>query len=318
MKAVENPFAIFLMGPTCCGKTQLSLSLSDHLPCEIISVDSALVYKSMDIGTAKPSVMERRKVPHHFIDIIDPSVRYSAGLFIKSVVPLIRSLCRAGKIPLLTGGTMFYFYALEHGLNDMPDVDEAVQHEIEELERRHGLGFLYRELQRVDSCAAENIHPNDAQRIKRGLEIYRSSKKTLSSFREDKRHSASDVRFLKFALSAKDRSILHHRSELRFDAMLKAGLIEEVAALMLRGDLHGRLPSMRTVGYAQIWSYLTGKYGYDEMRLRAVYATRQLIKRQLTWMRSMANMRKYDIDTDALVDIAADIRKNVTELVVLN
>ena len=309
---MEKPFAVFLMGPTGCGKTQLSLALSKQHPCEIISVDSASVYQGLDIGTAKPSPSEQQQVKHHLIDLVDPSERYSAGRFVQAAKPLIRQIGQSGKIPLLTGGTMFYFHALEQGLDNMPEIPEELREQIEQLQDEQGLAYLYRELQQADPKMANKLHCHDAQRIKRALEICWSSQKPLSEFQAQKTEAA-DIQFLKFGLLPQDRSQLHRRVANRFDAMLDRGLLDEVMTLLLRGDLHCRLPALRSVGYAQCWSYLTGGYDYEEMTKRATYATRQLIKRQLTWMRRMENTQLYHTDLLGIEKITAEIKQKIAK-----
>ncbi len=301
------------MGPTGSGKTDLSLRLCERLPCEVISVDSVLVYKGMDIGTAKPAPVTRRKVPHHLIDILDPSEVYSAAAFRKSALALSREILSAGKVPLLVGGTMFYFHALEHGLDDIPDVGGDTRRELDEEERTRGRAALYAELQRVDAVTAARLHPHDAQRVKRALEVYRVSGRALSEFQSGRERCALPFPVLKFGLTCGDRALLHARIERRFDAMLAAGLIEEVARLMLRGDLDRELPAMRAVGYSQVWSYLTGECTRGEMRAQAVSATRQLAKRQLTWMRSMDNIRRHEADWHEPAALAATIERAAFE-----
>ena len=296
--------AIFLMGPTGSGKTDLSLRLCERLSkrsderaaCEIVSVDSMLVYRGMDIGTAKPAPGARRKIPHHLIDILEPSETYSAADFTGSALDLIDRILMAGRLPLLVGGTMFYFHALEHGLDRIPDVDDGIKREIAEQERKLGLAVLYDELCQVDAVSAARLHPNDSQRIKRALEVYRASGCALSEFQSGQGKRKAPFLALKFGLNFRDRSVLRDNIEHRFDEMLAAGLIDEVGCLMLRGDLNRRLPSVRAVGYRQVWTYLLGEYDYGEMRTQAVNATRQLAKRQLTWMRSMESVRCWEVD----------------------
>ena len=304
---------VFLTGPTGTGKSALSLALSERLPCEIISVDSVLVYRGMDIGTAKPSFAARDRVQHHLISILEPSEVYSAAAFRKSALALIDEILSDGKLPLLVGGTMFYFHALEYGLDDIPEIDSAVKRELAEAERRHGLASLYEELQRVDATAASRLHANDAQRIKRALGVYRSSGQAMSEFQSLQRHGesgrSSELPFqvLKYGLSFSDRSRLHSNLESRFDGMLEAGLVEEVCRLMLRGDLNREAPSMRAVGYSQVWAYLSGGCSYEEMRAHALNATRQLVKRQLTWMRRMRSIHWREIDRSGMQALAGEI-----------
>ena len=303
--------AIFLMGPTGSGKTDLSLQLCERLPCEIVSVDSVLVYKGMDIGTAKPAPAVRRKVAHHLIDILDPRETYSAAAFRESALALIGKIMAAGKVPLLVGGTMFYFHALEQGLDDIPDVGDGMRLELDEEERTRGLAALYAELQRVDAATAVRLHPNDSQRIKRALEVYRVSGRALSEFQSGKKKRQLPFPVFKVGLGFADRAVLHAGIERRFDAMLAAGLVDEVSGLMLRSDLKRNLPSMRAVGYNQVWSYLIGECSREEMWVQAVSATRQLAKRQLTWMRSMEHIRRYEVDRIQSADLAATL---ITEI----
>ncbi len=311
MPAPPRP-AIFLMGPTGSGKTALSLQLCERLPCEIINVDSALVYKGMDVGTAKPSPEVRRRVPHHLIDVLDPRETYSAALFRESASALVERILAQGKTPLLVGGTMFYFDALERGLDEVPEVDAEVKRELAEEERRLGLAALYEELRRVDATTAARLHPNDSQRVRRALEVYRASGCAFSEFLSG-RAGKPPFPILKFGLDFADRSLLHAGIERRFDAMLDAGLVDEVGRLMLRGDLNRDLPSMRAVGYSQTWSYLSGECTREEMRERAVNATRQLAKRQLTWMRSMNGVRRREVDRVSPEALTAELSRAALE-----
>lgn len=286
------------------------MQLARRLPCEIISVDSVLVYRGMDIGTAKPSLAARGSVRHHLIDMLDPRESYSAAAFRKLALELIGRVLSADRVPLLTGGTMFYFYALEYGLDDMPPVSGETRSGIVAQERREGLAGLYAQLQRVDAATAARLHSNDSQRIRRALEIYRESGRALSEFqslRARRRESGFPFRVLKYGLTFNDRSRLHARIEARFDAMLEQGFINEVTRLVLRGDLDRELPSMRAVGYSQAWSYLAGECRYSEMRARAISATRQLAKKQLTWMRGMPGLRWREVDRSGLRALAAEI-----------
>ena len=313
------------MGPTGAGKTALSLAVCERLPCEIISVDSVLVYRGMDIGAARPSPGEYRRVPHHLVDILDPGETYSATKFIESATALVERVLAAGKTPLLVGGTMFYFHALEHGLDDVPDVGDDVKRELDEEERAAGLATLYAELQEADAAMAAQLHPHDSQRIKRALGVYRVSGRPLSAFQSNGGAHAGKTGddggaggrelpslpfpIVKFGLDFSDRTVLHKRIERRFDAMLEAGLVEEVARLMLRGNLNRDLPSMRAVGYAQVWSHLVGECDAGEMRERAVSATRQLAKRQLTWMRGMSGVCRREVDRVEPRALADEIAK---------
>lgn len=283
----ELPQAIFLMGPTASGKTDLAMALADHLPVELISVDSAQVYRGLDIGAAKPSAEELARHPHRLIDICDPSEAYSAGRFREDALAAMAEITVAGKIPLLVGGTMLYFRALLHGMAELPTADSAVRAEIEARAAKEGWPALHRELAQVDPELAAELHPNHSVRIERGLEVYRLTGKPLSQLRREQHRDsvAGHYQLRQLALLPRDRALLHERIARRFRRMLKKGLMEEVAALRDRGDLHPDLPAIRAVGYRQVWQYLEGEIGYDEMVEAGIAATRQLAKRQLTWLR---------------------------------
>ncbi|HET7795852.1 MAG TPA: tRNA (adenosine(37)-N6)-dimethylallyltransferase MiaA [Rhizobacter sp.] len=285
---MTRPFNyLCLAGPTASGKTAAALAIADALaatrPVEIISVDSALVYRGMDIGTAKPSAEERACVPHHLIDIIEPSEAYSAARFVVDAQRLIAEITSRGHLPLLVGGTMLYFKALFEGLDAMPAADRAVRAALSEQLEREGLHALYRELQRVDPVTAARLKPADQQRIQRALEVYRVSGQPLSSFHSEKAAVATPPLI---SLEPADRAWLHQRIEARFHQMLEQGLVDEVIALEARGDLHADMPSMRCVGYRQTWEALAAD-DLSELPERGVAATRQLAKRQITWLRSM-------------------------------
>ncbi|HEV8314581.1 MAG TPA: tRNA (adenosine(37)-N6)-dimethylallyltransferase MiaA [Burkholderiaceae bacterium] len=276
---------IGLAGPTASGKTAAALALAEVLPLEIISVDSALVYRGMDIGTAKPTQEERSRVPHHLIDILDPIEAYSAAQFVADAQRLIADIAARGRLPLLVGGTMLYFKALYEGLDAMPPADPAVRAALDAEAAERGWPALHAELAQVDPATAARLAPNDAQRIQRALEVWRSTGRPLSSFhRGDKTPLAPQPLV---ALEPTDRAWLHARIAQRFDAMLDAGFVDEVRALRSRGDLHLGLPSMRCVGYRQAWEAVDAGSPPDELRERGIAATRQLAKRQLTWLRSM-------------------------------
>ncbi|WP_049723969.1 tRNA (adenosine(37)-N6)-dimethylallyltransferase MiaA [Gilvimarinus polysaccharolyticus] len=278
------------MGPTASGKTDLAIGLREHLPVELVSVDSTLVYRGMDIGTAKPSAAEQAAAPHRLIDIRDPAEPYSAADFVSDAEREVADIHAAGRIPLLVGGTMLYFKALLDGLAPMPAADSAVRERIEQDASEHGWEWVHRRLAEVDPKMAAEIHPNHSQRLSRALEVYLSSGQTMTELREQQARSRGPLftdRFnlTQLVIAPRERSVLHGRIEQRFSAMIAAGLVAEVEALYHRGDLHSDLPAIRAVGYRQVWDYLEGRLSYDEMIERGVIATRQLAKRQFTWLR---------------------------------
>lgn len=289
----NKPKAIFLMGPTASGKTALAIALRQQLPVEIISVDSALIYRGMDIGTAKPNAEELSQAPHRLIDILDPSVPYSAADFRQDALNVMDEITAQGKIPLLVGGTMLYFKALLEGLSPLPSADSAIREEIENIAQQQGWGEIHRRLELVDPVAATRIHPNDPQRLSRALEVYLISGKTLTEMTQTAGEELP-YNVFQFAIAPQDRKVLHQRIEQRFHKMLNERFEEEVRALYKRGDLHIDLPSIRCVGYRQMWSYLEGEIDYDEMVYRGICATRQLAKRQITWLRSWDNVHWLD------------------------
>jgi tRNA dimethylallyltransferase len=295
--------AIALAGPTASGKTAAAMAIAQRLPVEIISVDSALVYQGMDIGTAKPTPAELAAVAHHLIDIRDPLRAYSAAEFVADARRLISEINARGRIALLTGGTMLYFKALFDGIDDMPKADAAIRAEIESQARELGWPALHAQLAEVDAAAAARLKPADSQRIQRALEVYRVSGKPLSSFHTGKQ-TDDGLEMTLISLEPQDRAWLHERIARRFDAMLAAGLVDEVKALRARGDLHAELPSMRCVGYRQVWQTLDGVSPMSEMRDKGIYATRQLAKRQITWLRSIPKRRVVACDApDALAQV---------------
>ncbi len=289
----HKPAALFLMGPTASGKTALAIELRQHLPVEIISVDSALIYKGMDIGTAKPDAAELALAPHRLIDILDPSVAYSAADFRRDALAAMHEITAQGKIPLLVGGTMMYFKALLEGLSPLPSADPEIRAQIETRAAQEGWQVLHDELSRIDPVAGARIHPNDPQRLSRALEVYYISGKTMTELTET---AGENLPFnaYQFAIAPADRKILHQRIEMRFQMMLKAGFEDEVRVLYQRGDLHPDLPSIRCVGYRQMWSYLAGEISYDDMVYRGICATRQLAKRQMTWLRGWEGVQWLD------------------------
>jgi len=300
---------IFLMGPTASGKTAVAAELSRRIACEIVNVDSALIYKGMDIGTAKPGAAARAQTPHHLLDIRDPAQSYSAAAFCRDAAAAVRDIQARGRVPLLAGGTMFYFHALEHGLAAMPGADPSVRGALEARARREGLQSLHDELQRLDPASAARIHPMDSQRVQRALEVCLSGGRPFSQWQRAAPRAQPPLagRIHRIGLDCADRARLHRRIERRFDAMLGDGLLDEVAGLMLRGDLDLSRPSMRAVGYRQAWKHLCGHCDFAEMRLRAVCATRQLAKKQLTWMRRMPNLQVHYSDRSDWARIAAQI-----------
>jgi tRNA dimethylallyltransferase len=285
--------AVLLMGPTASGKSRLAMEIAAHLPVEIVSVDSAQVYRGMDIGTAKPGADEQRAVPHHLIDILDPTEPYSAARFRADAVRLVAEIAGRGRIPLLVGGTMLYFKALRDGLSELPPADAEVRAAIDSDARRRGWPALHAELARVDPDTAARLAPADAQRIQRALEVFRVTGTPMSR-QLGARGAAPPFGLLPIALVPGDRSALHRRIAARFDAMLAAGLVDELKGLRARYALHATLPSMRCVGYRQAWSYLEGAYDRAELRDRGIFATRQLAKRQLTWLRAWTGLQTFD------------------------
>ena len=275
---------IFLMGPTASGKTALATELYQKLPLELISVDSALIYRGMDIGTAKPTAAELELAPHHLIDILDPAQSYSAADFRADAIRLIAEIQHRGNIPLLVGGTMLYFKALLEGISPLPEADAQIRLQLEAEAAEKGWAALHAELAVVDPVSAQRIHPNDPQRINRALEVYRISGRSLTELTAEKGEPfAFPVH--QFAIAPQDRAVLHQRIALRFEQMLAAGFEQEVSTLRQRTDLHPDLPSMRCVGYRQMWQYLDGECSYEQMKEKGIAATRQLAKRQLTWLR---------------------------------
>ncbi|NIB39322.1 tRNA (adenosine(37)-N6)-dimethylallyltransferase MiaA [Pseudomaricurvus alkylphenolicus] len=296
-----KPLVIFLMGPTASGKTDLAIALRQQLPVELISVDSALVYQGLDVGSAKPSEEEQRAAPHRLLDIRDPAEPYSAADFRTDALREIDDIHQSGRIPLLVGGTMLYFKALLEGLADMPAAAPEIREQIEKEAEEKGWPFIHQQLAAVDPHAAAEIHPNHSQRLSRALEVYRSSGRTMTELRAEQDRQAQDLHqrydVAQFAIAPRDRSVLHRRIETRFEKMLEHGLLEEVKGLMQRGDLHPDLPAIRAVGYRQVWEYLTGESSQQEMIERATAATRQLAKRQLTWLRGWEGLNWVYTDT---------------------
>ncbi len=291
---VQSPI-ICLMGPTAAGKTALALEVADQFNCEIISVDSALVYRGMDIGTAKPDVETLRQYPHHLIDIIDPVDTYSVANFRRDSLGLIGEIIQRKKIPLLVGGSMLYFNALEKGLSLLPKSDPLVRRQLNLEIERHGPGYLHERLADIDPQAANRIHKNDSQRILRALEVWRISGTTLTDHCNKQSAVASPFKSIKLCMTCDERSMLHRRIAARFNVMVNSGFVKEVENLKSKySALSADFPSMRCVGYRQVWNYLDGKYRRDEMLEKGIAATRQLAKRQLTWLRGMKNIHWFD------------------------
>ncbi|WP_448911556.1 tRNA (adenosine(37)-N6)-dimethylallyltransferase MiaA [Haemophilus sputorum] len=280
----QQPLALFLMGPTASGKTDLAIALRQQLPVEVISVDSALIYKGMDIGTAKPTPAELALAPHRLIDILDPKESYSAMNFREDALKEMAEISASGRIPLLVGGTMLYYKALLEGLSPLPSADPIIRAEIEEKAAKIGWAGMHQKLLALDPVAGARINPNDSQRINRALEVFYITGKTMTELTEEK-GEALPYRLLQFAIAPQDRSILHERIALRFQKMMDLGFEEEVKRLFLREDLHIDLPSIRCVGYRQMWEYLQGDISLDEAIYKGICATRQLAKRQITWLR---------------------------------
>lgn len=295
IETLDRPPAIFIMGPTASGKTALSIALRQRLPVELVSVDSALIYRGMDIGTAKPSAEELALAPHRLIDIRDPAQSYSAADFRKDALKEMAEITAAGRIPLLVGGTMLYFKALLDGLSPLPSADPQVREHIEQQAAELGWEALHQQLAEIDPVAAARIHPNDPQRLSRALEVFLISGKTLTELTKISGETLA-YRVHQFAIAPVSRELLHQRIELRFHQMLDAGFETEARALFDRGDLHTDMPAIRCVGYRQMWSYLSGEIDYNEMVYRGICATRQLAKRQMTWLRGWGSVQWLDSD----------------------
>lgn len=296
------PPAIAILGPTASGKSNLALSIADHFPIEIISIDSAQVYRYMDIGSAKPDPQILAKIPHHLINLIDPDQQYSAAQFRHDALLTMKEITLRGNIPLLVGGTMLYFKALREGLSDLPPADQQIRKEIEASAAEKGWSTLHHLLQSVDPMSAERIQPNDSQRIQRALEIYYLTGKPMSQQMVSSQPASIPYRLISIALLPSDRKVLHQRIQHRFETMLEMGLIEEVRSILSQFPLTLEMPSMRCVGYRQVYQYLQGQLSLMELREKGAAATRQLAKRQLTWLRSMEQLTEFDCLADNLLE----------------
>ena len=304
----QDPLAVFIMGPTATGKTDLAVALVDALPMDIISVDSAMVYRGMDIGSAKPDPQTQAHAPHRLIDICDPADAYSAGRFRVDALAAMDQINAAGRAPLLVGGTMLYYKALQQGIADLPDADPDMRQRLEQQAHREGWQSMHQRLQKIDPESARRIHPNDPQRIQRALEVYEITGRTLSDIWRQQNQNPLHYRCIKIALMPPDRINLRKAIEQRFDHMLASGLVEEVERLYQRGDLTPELPAIRAVGYRQIWDMLSGSYGVETMRERAITATAQLAKRQMTWLRKERECNFFDPKSVKLLNLLKNFR----------
>lgn len=291
---VNNSPAVCLMGPTASGKTALAIELVQRLPMEIINVDSAQIYRDMDIGTGKPDAETLRIAPHRLISFLDPSEAYSAARFRADAVREMADIRKAGKVPLLVGGTMLYFKALRDGLSVLPPANPGVRAQIIDMATQHGWSAVHSQLAAVDPIAAERIHPNDPQRLQRALEVFMLSGRSMTELQMNSVGETVSENLLFVSIQPAERSVLHARIERRFHQMIADGFVEEVAKLHARGDLHPGLPSVRSVGYRQVWQYLDDEISFDAMVERGIIATRQLAKRQVTWLRSWGELRDFD------------------------
>lgn len=301
------PQAIFLMGPTASGKTALAIELVENYNCEIISVDSALVYKGMDIGTAKPDAELQARAPHRLIDLIDPAEAYSAAMFREDALREMADITAKGKVPLLVGGTMMYFKFLRDGAAQLPTANEEVRQRLLAEGEEFGWPHMHAKLAAIDPVSAERLKPMDSQRIQRALEVFEITGKTLTQFWDEQDEQPLPYDVISFAVMPKERKTLHKRIAQRYEIMMKQGFVEEVKTLFARGDLHEELPSIRCVGYRQVWQYLKGEIDYDEMVERGIIATRQLAKRQITWLRSWPDLHWLDTEDPNLLQSALKI-----------
>jgi tRNA dimethylallyltransferase len=300
------------MGPTASRKTEFAVSLCKRFPCDVISVDSALVYRGMNIGTAKPDAETLARVPHRLINIRDPEESYSAGEFVRDACAEMREIHARGRIPLLVGGTMMYFRALTEGIADLPTANAEIRREIDALAGKSGWPAVHRALAAVDPVAAQRINPNDSQRLQRALEVYRMSGKTLTDWQGEAQRPPSDIEYLKVGLQIEPRRVLHQRIALRLDQMVESGFVEELRELRQRPGLNEQSPSMRSVGYRQFWQFLDGRLTLAQASEKALFATRQLAKRQFTWLRSEKSLYTINpLEAGAIDAISAHLRERI-------
>lgn len=295
-QSIHAPALLCIAGPTASGKSAIARAIAQKWPCEIINVDSATIYRGMDIGTAKPSREERATIDHHLLDILDPLESYSAAAFRRDALRCVKEIRARGRLPVLVGGTMLYFKALRDGLNDLPTADPEIRKELEMRAAAVGWSAMHEALRLIDPATAARLSPNDSQRIQRALEIWHISGKTMSELLNAPEQTDKPLATVTLSLEPTERSHLHQRIAARFDQMLEEGLVEEVKALRARGDLHTDLPSIRCVGYRQFWSMLAGEVTPAQAREQAIAATRQLAKRQLTWLRSLPDRLSVEAD----------------------
>ncbi|MGQ8365573.1 tRNA (adenosine(37)-N6)-dimethylallyltransferase MiaA [Glaciecola sp. 1036] len=300
------PNAICIMGPTASGKTDLAIELAQHINGEVISVDSALVFQDMNIGTAKPTMDERQGIPHWLIDILSPEQSYSVSDFIIDAESKIREILVKGKIPILAGGTMMYFNGLINGISQIPASDAVTREKVKSLIEEQGLESVHAQLAQIDPEAAQRLHPNDTQRVSRAMEVYLATGHSLTHWQQQKA-TPSEFNFTQFAIMPTDRSLLHQAIERRFDLMLEKGFIDEVKFLLEKYQLHEDLPALRSVGYRQIFEYLKGKTTFNEMRELGIIATRQLAKRQITWLRGWENLT--NLETGDIKNLSIVLKK---------
>ncbi|MCX7087362.1 MAG: tRNA (adenosine(37)-N6)-dimethylallyltransferase MiaA [Methylococcales bacterium] len=306
--ATDKPPAVFIMGPTASGKTALAVQLAQQLNAEIISVDSVLVYRGMTIGTAKPTVIEQGGIVHHLLDILDPAEVFSTGQFRTLALQLMADITARGKLPILVGGTMLYFNVLNNGLAKLPEADVALRLQLDADVARLGKEVMHQRLATIDPVAAARIHPNDPQRVQRALEVYALTGQSLTDFFKQAEAVEFPFQRIKFVIAPEDRAVLHDIIAQRFHCMLEQGFVEEVQALMQRGDLHEDLPAIRAVGYRQVWQYLKGADDYAGMTEKGIAATRQLAKRQFTWLRK-------ETDAHRLITGQVDVFKSAMQVI---